>query len=494
MQPSIEYILLVIAVLIIVSILANKVSGRLGVPALLIFLLVGMFAGSEGPGGIYFDDPWIAQAVGVIALTYILFSGGLDTRWSEVRPVLPQAAVLSTIGVLLTALLMAGLAIVMFEVSLLEGFLLGAVVSSTDAAAVFSILRTKRASLKGMLRPLLELESASNDPMAVFLTIGAITLLLNPNLSPLILIPLFIQQMAVGGLIGYGMGRAMVYLINRLKLEFEGLYPVLTLALVMMTYGVTASLGGSGFLAAYIAGLVLGNSMFIHKNSLMRFHEGIAWLMQIVMFLTLGLLVFPSHLLPVIGSGILLSLFLIFVARPVTVFLTLSPWKMAIRDKVMVSWVGLRGAAPIVLATFPLLAGIPQAETIFNLVFFLVITSALLHGTSIPFVARHLGVSDPLPETPRLSMSLGDGCTSGNDMIELTVPMQSRVVGNQIVDIGLPPGTLIIMIEKGGNRFVPCGSTVLEGGDHLLVLTNQPQSNQVRSIFISEPSAENQGP
>jgi len=494
MQPSIEYILLVIAVLILVSILANKVSGRLGVPALLIFLLVGMLAGSEGPGGIYFNDPWIAQAVGVIALTYILFSGGLDTRWSEVRPVLPQAAVLSTIGVLLTALLMAGLAIVVFEVSLLEGFLLGAVVSSTDAAAVFSILRTKRASLKGMLRPLLELESASNDPMAVFLTIGAITLLLNPNLSPLILIPLFIQQMAVGGLIGYGMGKVMVYLINRLKLEFEGLYPVLTLALVMMTYGVTASLGGSGFLAAYIAGLVLGNSMFIHKNSLMRFHEGIAWLMQIAMFLTLGLLVFPSHLIPVIGSGILLSLFLIFVARPVTVFLTLSPWKMALRDKVMVSWVGLRGAAPIVLATFPLLAGIPQAETIFNLVFFLVITSALLHGTSIPFVASHLGVSDPLPELPRLSMSLGDGCTSGNDLIELTVPIQSRVAGKQIVDIGLPSGTLIIMIEKGGNRFVPCGSTVLEGGDHLLVLTNQPQSDQVRSIFISEPSAENPGP
>ncbi len=495
MQPSIEYILLVIAVLIIVSILANKVSGRLGVPALLIFLLVGMLAGSEGPGGIYFDDPWVAQAVGVIALTFILFSGGLDTRWSEVRPVLPQAAVLSTLGVLLTALLMAGIAIVVFGVSLLEGFLLGAVVSSTDAAAVFSILRTKRASLKGILRPLLELESASNDPMAVFLTIGAITLLLNPGLSPLIMIPLFIQQMVVGGLIGYGMGKAMVYLINRLKLEFEGLYPVLTLALVMMTYGVTASLGGSGFLAAYIAGLVLGNSMFIHKNSLMRFHEGIAWLMQIAMFLTLGLLVFPSHLIAVIGSGMLISLFLIFVARPVTVFLTLSPWKMALRDKIMISWVGLRGAAPIVLATFPLLAGIPQAETIFNLVFFIVITSALLHGTSIPFVARHLGVSAPLQETPRLAMSLGNGCTPGNDLIELTVPPRAGAVGKQIVDFGLPPGTLIIMVEKGGARFVPCGSTVLEEGDHLLILTDPSQSDKVRSIFSPGSSmTENLGP
>lgn len=493
MQPSIEYILLVIAVLIIVSILANKVSGRLGVPALLIFLLVGMLAGSEGPGGIYFDDPWVAQAVGVIALTFILFSGGLDTRWSEVRPVLPQAAVLSTLGVLLTALLMAGIAIVVFGVSLLEGFLLGAVVSSTDAAAVFSILRTKRASLKGILRPLLELESASNDPMAVFLTIGAITLLMNPGLSPLIIIPLFIQQMAVGGLIGYGMGKAMVYLINRLKLEFEGLYPVLTLALVMMTYGVTASLGGSGFLAAYIAGLVLGNSMFIHKNSLMRFHEGIAWLMQIAMFLTLGLLVFPSQLVAIAGVGILFSLFLIFIARPVAVFISLSPWKMALRDKVMVSWVGLRGAVPIVLATFPLIAGIQQAEIIFNVVFFIVVTSALLHGTSIPFVARHLGVSAPMQETSRLAMSLGDGDESGNDLIELTISGQAGVVGKQIVDIGLPPGTLIIMIEKGGNRYVPCGSTVLEEGDHLLILTNQLQSDKVRSMFISERSADNPG-
>ncbi len=493
MQYSIEIILLTIATLLIISILANKASGRLGVPALLIFLLVGMLAGSEGPGGIAFDDPWIAQAVGVIALTYILFSGGLDTCWSEVRPVLPQAAVLSTIGVLLTALFMAGIAIIVLRVSLLEGFLLGAVVSSTDAAAVFSILRTKRASLTGTLRPLLELESASNDPMAIFLTIGAISLFLNADLSPLILIPLFIQQMALGGLIGYGMGKVMGYLINQLKLAFEGLYPVLTLALVMMTYGVTTTLGGSGFLAAYIAGLVLGNSMFIHKNSLVRFHEGIAWLMQIALFLTLGLLVFPSHLIAIIGSGMIVSMFLIFVARPAAVFLTLCPWKMALGEKVMLSWVGLRGAVPIVLATFPLLAGIPQAETIFNLVFFIVITSALLHGTSIPFVARHLGVSASMQVTPRLAMDLGDGCTPGSDLIELTVPLETWVAGKQIVDISLPPGTLIIMIEKRGERFVPCGSTILEEGDHLLILTRISQSDQVRSLFTSEPYSGNPG-
>jgi len=483
MEPSVEYILLVIAVLILVSIVANKVSGRLGVPALLIFLVVGMLAGSEGPGGIYFDNPWIAQAIGVIALAYILFSGGLDTRWSEARPVLPQAVALSTAGVLLTALLMAAIAVVVFKVTLLEGFLLGAVVSSTDAAAVFSILRTRRAGLKGILRPLLELESASNDPMAVFLTIGAITLILNPGMPVVAMVPLFIQQMAVGGLIGYGMGRVMGYLINRLKLEFEGLYPVLTLALVMMTFGLTASLGGSGFLAVYIAGLVLGNSSFIHKNSLMRFHEGIAWLMQIAMFLTLGLLVFPSHLIAVAGAGILFSFFLIFIARPLSVFLVLSPWRMALPDKVMVSWVGLRGAAPIVLATFPLLAGIPQAGTIFNLVFFIVITSALLHGTSIPFIARRLGVSAPLQDSPKLAMSLGAGCDSGNDLVEIAVSPGAEVAGKQIVEIGLPPETLIIMMEKSGRRFVPCGSTIIEEGDTLLILTSPELGDRIRSLF-----------
>jgi potassium/hydrogen antiporter len=485
MIPSIDYILIGAAALVLISILANRVSGRLGIPALLIFLLVGMLAGSEGPGGIYFDDYWIAQSIGVIALTYILFSGGIDTRWSAVRPVLAYGVVLATIGVLLTALLVGAFATLVLGFSPLEGFLLGAVVSSTDAAAVFSILRTRRASLKGILRPLLELESGSNDPMAVFLTIGVITLLLMPDRSGLTLIPLFIQQMAVGGLIGYGMGRAMVYLINRLKLEFEGLYPVLTLTLVLLTYGIAAALGGSGFLAVYIGGLVMGNSSFIHKNSLTRFHEGIAWLMQITMFLTLGLLVFPSHLLPVIGSGILISLFLIFMARPAAVFISLLPWKMDIREKVMVSWVGLRGAVPVVLATFPLLAGVPQAETIFNLVFFIVLTSALVHGTSIPLVARWLDVASPLRDTSRLALDLGPECDIQSAMIEIVVPEGADVVGKQVVELGLPPGALIVMIEKGDNRFVPCGSTILEAGDKLLVLSSALLAAQIQATFGS---------
>ncbi len=485
---AIEIILAGAAALVLISIFANKISEWLGVPALLIFLLVGMLAGSEGPGGIYFDNAFIAQSIGIVALAYILFSGGIDTRWSEVRPVLARGVVLATVGVLLTAVLVGAFATAVLGFSPLEGVLLGAVVSSTDAAAVFSILRTRRASMKGILRPLLELESGSNDPMAVFLTIGIISLILMPERSALTLVPLFIQQMAVGGLFGYGMGWLTVHLINRLKLEFEGLYPVLTLTLVLLTYGATAMLGGSGFLAVYTGGLVLGNSTFVHKNSLIRFHEGTAWLMQITLFLALGLLVFPSHLLPLIGPGILIAMFLIFIARPVAVFVSLLPWKMEMREKVMVSWVGLRGAVPIVLATFPLLAGIRGSEIIFNLVFFIVLISALLHGTSIPLVAKWLDVAAPLRRPRGLARDIAGESDAPGELIELTVPPGAAAAGKQIVDLGLPPGALIILMEKGTERFVPSGSTVLEAGDNLLILTGAPLAGQVRAILSAEAS------
>lgn len=486
MIPAIEYILVAAAVLVLVSIIANKFSGRLGVPALLIFILVGMLAGSEGPGGIYFDDPLIAQSIGVVALSFILFSGGLGTRWSQVRPIFAKGISLSTVGVLLTAICISISAVIFLGFSPLEGFLLGAVVSSTDAAAVFSTLRSRRAGLKGNLTSLIEFESASNDPMAVFLTIGAITLLLNPGFSIFMLVPLFVQQMAIGGLLGYGFGILTVYLINALKLEHEGLYPVLTLVMVLLIYGVTVLAGGNGFLAAYISGLVLGNSTFIHNRSLKRFHEGIAWLMQIVLFLTLGLLVFPSQLLPVLVPGMILSLILIFIARPIAVYLSLLPWKMERNEKVMVSWVGLRGAAPIVLATFPLLAGVPQAHMIFNLVFFIVIMSALLHGTSIPFVARILGVAAPLPGRSRFSMEFESPENTKSELVELVVPPDSPVTGKRVVDLGLPAGTLIILIAKGNDQFVPCGGTVLETGDSLLVLTSANAADQVRSMVLHD--------
>lgn len=480
---NIEYILAGAAILILVCIIANKVSGKLGFPALLIFILVGMVAGSEGPGRIPFDDAAVAQSIGVVALALILFSGGIDTRWSEMKPVLSRTLALSTVGVAITALIISITAVFLLGFTPLEGFLLGAIVSSTDAAAVFSTLRSRRASLKGSLRPLLEFESGSNDPMAVFLTIGAITLLMNPQSSILSLIPLFVQQMAVGGLLGYGIGRIAARLINLLELDYEGLYAVLTLSMALLAYGVTALLGGNGFLSVYIAGLVIGNSTIVHKKSLIRFHEGVGWLMQIAMFLTLGLFVFPSQLLPVLVPGIIISCVLIFIARPIAVFLSLLPWKMHKNEKIMISWVGLRGAAPIVLATFPLLYGVSQAHVFFNMVFFMVIISSILHGTSIPFVARHLGLAAPITGRSRFGMEIDSPEGSQSELIELIIPPDSPSIGNQIVNLGLPTGTLIILIAKGDDQFSPRGATVLEEGDSLLILTSPENASQVRKIF-----------
>ena len=388
----IETLLLGLSTLLLLSVVASRASGQLGFPALLLFLLIGMLAGSEGPGGIEFDYPRLAQSLGVVALTLILFSGGLDTDWQEIRPVVWKGLALSTVGVCLTAGFVAAFAVWFLKFEPLDGLLLGAIVSSTDAAAVFAVLRARRARLKGRLSPLLELESGSNDPMAVFLTIGLISLLTQSG-SVSDVIVLFFRQMILGALIGYSMGVGMSALIRRLHLEYEGLYAVLSLAVALFTYGVTASVGGNGFLAVYVAGLTAGNQTFKQLDNLRRFHEGQAWLMQILMFLTLGLQVFPSHILPVVATGIVLSLFLMLIARPAAVFLTLLPTGLSLREQALIAWVGLRGAVPIILATFPLTAGLAQAETIFNLVFFIVLTSVLLQGASLPLVARWLGLS-----------------------------------------------------------------------------------------------------
>ena len=484
MTIGLEIIFLGISLLILISIIANKFSERLGVPALLIFLIVGMFAGSEGPGGIPFNDPTIAQTVGVIALAYILFAGGFDTRWEEVHPIFWPAIALSTVGVVLTAVFLGLFACFVLGLSPLTGLLLGAVVSSTDAAAVFSVLRMARARLKGNLRPFLEFESGSNDPMAIFLTTGIIALILTPGESVLALIPMFVQQMVVGGLLGYGMGRFVVWLINRLKLESEGLYPVLSLAMVLLTYGLTATVGGNGFIAVYIAGLVMGNSIIVYKKSLIRFHDGIAWLMQIVMFLALGLLVFPSELVPVIVPGLLTAIFLILVARPVAVLLTLIPWKMPMNEKALVSWVGLRGAVPVILATYPLVAGVPDADMIFNIVFFIVLVSALVHGTSIPSVARWLGLAAPLQEKRKLSREFDVDPETPSELVEIAISPDAPAVGKQVVDLGLPRGALIILMQKGEERFVPGGSTVIEAGDTLLLLTTDDMVESVRARFL----------
>jgi cell volume regulation protein A len=311
--------------------------------------------------------------------------------------------------------------------------------------------------------------------MALFLTVGCLQLLTHPGQPAVTLLPLLVRQMALGGVLGYGLGRATLFMVNRLRLGFDGLYPVLTSTMVLLTYGLTTSLGGSGFLAVYVAGIVVAHHPFIHRRSLLSFHDGLAWLMQIVLFLTLGLLVFPSRLPGVAVSGLLLSAFLIVVARPVSVLATLLPFRLSMREKLLVSWVGLRGAVPIVLATFPLLAGVPNAGLYFDLVFFVVLVSALLQGTTIPRVARWLGVDAPL--APRRELPLEYVPVKGlkSELRELVVPPESPAVGRAVVSLGLPAGFLIIMIGRGDEYIVSSGSTVLQGHDRLLVLAEAEQ-------------------
>jgi cell volume regulation protein A len=472
---STEHIILLGSILLIASIIASKTSFKLGIPTLILFLAIGMLAGSEGIGHIYFDDPHIAQVLGVIALNFILFSGGMDTRWESVKPVLRQGIALSTIGVVFTAATIGVFVHLISGFTWLEGLLLGSIVSATDAAAVFSILRTRSIGLKGNLRPLLELESGSNDPMAYILTISFTYVLTHGDASTTKLIFQFVQQMVIGGLLGFVLGKGMTFAINKVKLETEGLYPVLIMAMIFFTFAFTDIIGGNGFLAVYISAMVLGNSNFIHKKSAVKFYDGQAWLMQIVMFLTLGLLVFPSRILPIAGSGILIALVLIFVARPIGVFISLSFFKMKFREKLFISWVGLRGAVPIVFATYPLIAGVGKADTIFHLVFFISASSVLLQGYTLPLVAKWLKVTVP-QKAKRLSsldMELYD--TIQSEFVEIILPGNSAAVGKAIVKLKLPKPALIVLLVRDGKYIQPNGSTILEEGDKLLVLANNKE-------------------
>jgi cell volume regulation protein A len=481
--PSLEQLLLVAALLLFVAVGASKVSGRLGIPSLLLFLAIGMLAGSDGPGGIWFDNAWLAQSLGVVALALILFAGGLETKWGDTAPVLWQALSLATLGVALTALVIAGFAKVVLGFSLLEGLLLGAIVSSTDAAAVFSVLRAQRVALRGRLQPLLELESGSNDPMAVFLTVAFTALLAAPPTSVLSLVPMFAQQMALGAVLGLVIGKAAVGAVNRLRLDSEGLYPVFTLAVAAFSYSVTAYLGGSGFLAIYLVGLVMGNSDFLHKRSLIRFHNGLAWLMQISMFLALGLLVFPSRLPAVAGAGALLALCLVFVARPISVFVSLALAPLGVRQKLLIAWVGLRGAVPIVLATFPLVAGLGGADRYFNVVFFIVIASVLLQGTTLGLVSRWLGLQSPAAPKPVPPLEFAPSSRASSDLLEMVVPRASAVAGAQILNLHLPKSALLVLLTRGENYIIPRGGTILEPGDTVLVLAEREDLPAVRAIL-----------
>ena len=475
MNLTIENILLVGSLLLVVSIIAGKTSYKFGVPTLLLFLAIGMLAGSDGIGGINFDNPTIAQFIGVVSLNFILFSGGLDTNWNSVKPILREGLVLSTIGVLLTAVSLGTFVWYVTDFTIYESMLLGSIVSSTDVAAVFSILRSKSLALKSNLRPTLELESGSNDPMAYVLTIAFLTLVLNQDQSLASVIPLFFQQMIIGAAAGFAFGRLSKIIINRIKLDFEGLYPVLVIALMFVTFSATDFAGGNGFLAIYICAVYLGNQELIHKKTILKMFDGLAWLMQIVLFLTLGLLVFPSQVFPLMGIGILISLFLIIVARPVSVFLSLMFFKMKLRRRLYISWAGLRGAVPIVFATYPLLAGIDKADMIFNIVFFISVTSVLIQGTTLSLVAKWLRVAlpekvKPITEVDELILD-----HPKSSLREFEISSDSYTLSKRIVDLNFPKSAFIIMIRRNGEYIRPGGSTQIEAKDILMVLADSEE-------------------
>ncbi|MDL2230427.1 potassium/proton antiporter, partial [Alistipes sp. OttesenSCG-928-L06] len=482
-----ENILLIGSVLLFLSIIAGKTGFKLGVPVLLLFLGIGMLFGSDGLGIVDFHNPDGAQFIGVIALSIILFSGGMDTKYSEIRPIWRQGVTLATVGVFLTMILtglfihwISGIFSGIPTLSLTESMLMAAVMSSTDSASVFSILRSKKKGLKENLRPTLELESGSNDPMAYILTIVLIQMIQSGDFGFWRAALEFTIQMVVGAVAGFGLGHVARIGMNRLNINNQSFYPILLLAFNFFIFGMTDLLHGNGYLAVYIGGLVVGNSKIPHKKNVSSFFEAFTWLFQIVMFLALGMLVNPSELVPIAGIGLLIGIFMILFGRPLSVFISLLPFrKITFKAKSYISWVGLRGAVPIIFATYPMIAGVENASLIFNVVFFITIVSLLIQGTTVGWMAEMLGLSEKEPREKEFNMDLPDQIKSS--MSEITVTESMLAVGNQLMHIPMPDNTLVVMVKRDSRYFVPKGQTKLKEGDKLLVISDNEE--ELRKVY-----------
>lgn len=480
-----ENILLIGSVLIFSSIIISKTGYRFGIPTLLLFLLVGMLFGSDGLG-LQFNSAEDAQFIGMIALSIILFSGGMDTKFQDIKPVLKPGIVLSTVGVVLTTVLtgvfiyfLSGLTHTNIELTMMASLLLAATMSSTDSASVFSLLRSQRMNLKENLRPMLELESGSNDPMAYMLTIVLIQIISSGSeLSLAVVGRDLLVQFLIGGSVGYAFGRFAVWLVNRINLSNSSLYPILLLSIVFATFTITDLLKGNGYLAVYIAGVIVGNARLVYRKEINTFMNGLTWLFQIIMFLSLGLLVNPHEMLDIAAVALLIGLFMIVIARPVSVFACLLPFRnISNKARLFVSWVGLRGAVPIIFATYPVIAGIEGSQQLFNIVFFITLLSLVVQGMSISSFARWLHLDLPEEkEGNEFGVELPDEIDTRLEDMTLTPEMLAG--GNRLKDMNIPKGSLVMLVKRGNEFIIPNGQVELHAGDKLLFISENKDGKE----------------
>jgi cell volume regulation protein A len=474
--------ILVVGALIGIAAMSTRASRRGPVPLALLFLGLGVLAGSEGVGGIYFDDHVLAYRIGTIALILILFDGGLSTRFHRVRARLAPAISLATVGVVATAAILAAAARLL-GLSWNEALLLAAVVSSTDAAAVFSVLRGSGLNLQQRVSATIELESGLNDPMAVILTAAMVAYATSGEVAPLALAWQVPLQLAVGTLVGLAIGLGCRQLLLRMPPAMLGLLPLVTTASAAVAYGAATLSWGSGFLAVYVCGLVLGNRSLPDQAGVRRVHDFLAWTSQVVLFLTLGLLVFPSQLLEVLPLALASAVVLAVVARPAAVALCLIPFRYPWREIAYVGWVGLRGAVPIVLATYPVLVGVPGAERLFNIVFFVVIVSVVVQAGSVGVATRIIGLEQAAPPPPEATLAIASMRTHEERIACFHIDARTAVAGVTIAEVPFPQDAAVMLIVRGSQLVPPRGGVRLEPGDHVYIFYKPEDEPEVTLWF-----------
>src|SRR3954468_1006487 len=473
-------LILVAGALLAAGIAASLLAQRIRLPGLLLFLGLGMAMGSDGLGWIDFSDYELARRIGIVALALILFEGGLLAGFAEIRPVLRPSLMLAVIGTILTAVITGEAAALLFQLDTLHGLLLGSIVAATDGAAIFALLRGS--TLRRNVARTLEGEAGLNDPVAVLLVIGFIDWIENPGYGVVDMVGLFAEEIVVGSAFGLAIGWLAVKGLQRARLESSGLYPVASLATAAIAFGAADALHGSGFLAVYLAGLMLGSARIPAKRTVTVFHQGLAWVAQIAMFLALGLLVFPSALDDVAVRGTALALVLVFVARPVAAFVSTAIDRFSMAERVVLGWAGLRGAVPVVLATFPVIDDVDGSRTFFNIVFFAVVISTLLQGTTFEPLAKRLGVTTAEPALPRPLTESGTIRRLGAEVLEFPVGPDYAMVGHRVRELGLPRDALLSVIVRGEEAVLPRGSTRIEAGDRLHVVVRSEVADRMRDV------------